>query len=76
MVFPAPAVWITHLVIFLFHVYVNLPMINWTSEWLAHMMGITPANKSIPFLYTSRLTTTMVTAKADKTLNNTTTQSI
>lgn len=40
------------------------------SEWLAHMMGSTPANKSIPFLYTSRLTTTMVTANADKTFLN------
>ena len=51
-------------------IYVNLPIINWTSEWLAHMMGSTPANKSIPFLYTSRLTTTMVTAKAGETFLN------
>lgn len=34
------------------------------------MMGSTPANKSIPFLYTRRLTTTMVTAKAFKTFLN------
>lgn len=46
----------------------DLPIINWTSKWLAHMMGSIPANKSIPFLYTNRLTTTMVTNKKLKML--------
>ena len=46
----------------------DLPIINWTSKWLVHMMGSIPANKSIPFLYTKRLTTTMVTNKKLKML--------
>lgn len=37
------------------------PIMNWTSLCLVQMMGIRAANRSVPFLYTSRLTTTTVT---------------
>ena len=47
----------------------NLPIINCTSLCLVQISGIIPASKSIPFLYTNRLTTTIVTAEKEKWMN-------
>ena len=36
-------------------------MIKCMSGWLLQISGMIPANRSVPFRYTSRLTTTIVT---------------
>ena len=43
-----------------------IPIMKCRSSCRAHRIGMSPANKSAPFLYTNRLTTTIVTVVGRK----------